>query len=187
MGINNTLKTLKVKMDDSFSKHAADSRAEYIKQLPAGSPIPKANKIYGSEYLDAFRKEAEDIRSQAMSAITEERERLSKQQTAAPSDEAVRAISLLKLRTNLTPDDINNMLAAYGSNYSAHKAIVSVASDAGVKYDFPTHEIDRAVDGLDFVSSKVPSMFSAMTYEKNGVQPMTTLGFSHTLDSELPE
>ena len=187
MGINNTLKTLKVKMDDSFSKHAADSRAEYIKQLPAGSPIPKANTIYGSEHLDAFREEAEEIRSQVFGAIAEEREKLSKEMAAAPSSEAVNAISLMKLRTDLTPDDVNNMLSVYGSNYSAHKAITSIANSAGVKYDYPTHKLDKTADGLDFIASKVPSMFTATAYEKDGVQPMTTLGFSHTLDAELPE
>lgn len=187
MGINNTLKTLKVKMDSSFTKHAEASRQEHIKQLSAGAPLPKANTIYGSEHLAAFREEAEELRSQAFAAIAEEREKVQKQMADAPSDEAVRAISLMKLRTDLTPDDVSNMLSAYGDNYSAHKAITSIANEAGVRSDFPAHRLDTASDGLDFIASKVPSMFSATAYERDGVKPITTLGFGQTIDSELPE
>ena len=60
MGINNTLQTLKVKMDSSFTKHAEASIQEHIKELPAGAPLPKANAVYGSEHLAAFREEAEE-------------------------------------------------------------------------------------------------------------------------------
>lgn len=187
MGINNTLKSLKVKMDSSFTKHAEASRQEHIKELPAGAPLPKANTIYGSEHLAAFREEAEEIRSQAFAAIAEEREKVQKQMADAPSSEAVNAISLMKLRTDLTPDDVSNMLSAYGDNYSAHKAIVSVASEAGVRSDYPAHKLDTAADGLDYVAGKVPSMFSATAYERDGVQPVITLGFNTTIDSELPE
>lgn len=187
MGINNKLKTLKVTLDSAFTQHAESSRQEHIKELPAGAPLPKANTIYGSEHLAAFREEAEELRSQALAAIAEEREKVQKQMADAPSNEAVNAISLMKLRTDLTPDDINTMLSAYGENYSAHKAITSIANSAGVKYDYPSHKLDKAADGLDYVASKVPSMFSATAYEKDGVQPVITLGFNTTIDSELPE
>ena len=183
--INTTLKELKVKMDDAFSKNAEASRQEYIKSLPAGSPLPAENRIYSDDHLKAFRDEARQIYGNVCDVLRKEREKVSEAKTEAPTDEAVRAISLMKLM-DVSADDVTNMLGKYGDNYSCYRAITSIAKDAGLKNDFGVHPYDKAADGIDYVASKAAAAFSPTAYEKEGVRTVSTIGFNSMVDNEFP-
>ena len=187
MGINTTLKELKTKLDDSFTKYAEASRQEYISTLPVGSRLPEANRIYSDAYKEKFAEEAEIIRNDAYAAIRNERDKVSAAKTNAPTAEAVNSIGLMRLTKDITESDVRDMMARYGDNYGAYRAIKSIATDAGIKDVCGTHALDKATDGLDYVERKVASSFSTTDYIRNGVQTISTLGFNAIVDNEIPD
>ena len=181
------LKELKTQMDETFTKYAEASRQEYIKTLAPGAPVPAENKIYGEYYLSKFRDDAAVIRSKVFDTIQAERKMISTAKTEAPTTEAVNTIGLMKLTSDLTADDIRNALDRFGDNYASYRAIHSLAVDSGLKDAVAPHKFDKTSEGLDYITSKVASAFSTTAYERNGVQPVSTLGFGTTVDNELPE
>ena len=187
MGLNTKLKELKIEMDASFTRIAEASRKAYMETLPANARIPETNRIYGDAYKNQFSEKAAEIRGNVYSAIQEERERISKAKTEAPSAEAVNSIELMKLTTDITANDIRNMVSRYGDNYGAYRAIASIAADAGIKSVCGTHPLDKVSDGLDYVEQKVASNFSTTDYLSKGVQNVSKMGFDAIVDNELPE
>lgn len=187
MKTKDTLKQLKADLDNAFVRYSETSRDALIKTLAPGTPLPQNNRIYGDTYLDAFREEAAAIRKKAYDAINAERTRIAKEKTITPSTESVNAVSMMKLTSDLSADDITNALNRFGENYTTFRAIRSIAQDAGIKGVVKEHELDKASAGLDFIEQKVASAFSSVAYEKDGTQVASTVGFNTIIDSELTE
>lgn len=130
---NYELKVILDKYAQDYAQTAEASRNAFMQSAKGGDKIPISGQIYGNDYKAQFESRCNGYQAEAEKildgVITETRANATK----APSDEAVRVVQMLKLRKELTPDEVYNLLSVYGSNAQTYKAIASIAASNGVR------------------------------------------------------
>ena len=121
------LKSIISQFRDTYNRMSEQSRKNKMNNLEPGAVIPAKGNLYGEEALEQFKSYAESARIRMGHVLDEAETELKKKMVEAPSDEAVNALTVLKMRNNVTQDEINGFLENYGDNYQAYKAIASIA------------------------------------------------------------
>lgn len=129
--VNSELKKIVKNYYEDYDRFCKMSREERLKDLRPGEPAPKANTIYGN-HRTAFDDKAADYRAKAMAIIDSEMKATNKKLAAAPSTDAVNAITLLKMRDNVSREAVSNLLDAYGDNVQAFDTIRDIAKQKGI-------------------------------------------------------
>lgn len=112
---------------DRFHKTAESSRREAMEGLKPGDPIPPTGRIYGEANRRSFENEAAKIRSRGYALIDKAKADLQRQIAEAPKQDAVNAVAMLSHRTNVTRQEVDNLLQVYGDNYQTYQAIRDIA------------------------------------------------------------
>ena len=146
---NTQIKGIISQFKDAYRTSCEASRNAYMKTLPSGAPIPKEGVIYGDDYKEEFRSMCCGYRARADEIIDGVIARLKKVMTEAPSSEAVNVVSLLKMRNNLSIEEVRDLLDRYGDNPQTWKAISSIANDHELYVgNHPIYEEMKDVEGL---------------------------------------
>lgn len=125
---------------DRFRKTAEKSRLEAMEGLKPGDTVPKTGIIYGDANRRSFEEEAGKIRTRGYDVIERARAELQRQITEAPKQDAVNAVAMLAHRTNITRQEVENLVQVYGENYQTYQAIRDIAGK---------HEIFISPSGLE--------------------------------------
>ena len=129
---NYELKVILDKFARDFSQTAETSRNAFM-QSAKGGMIPAPGRIYGNDYKAQFEDRCKEYQAKAADILDGIISDVRAKATEAPSAEAVRVVQMLQLRKVLTTDEVYNLLAVYGSNAQAYKAIASVAAEKDVR------------------------------------------------------
>lgn len=125
---------------DAFHQTAERSRRKAMEGLRPGDPVPPTGKIYGEADRKKFEEKAADIRSRGYALIDKAKAELQRQTTEAPSQDAVNAVAMLSHRTNITRQEVENLVQVYGDNYQTYQAIRDIAGK---------HEVFISPSGLE--------------------------------------
>ena len=130
---NYELKVILDKFARDFSQTAESSRNAFMQSAKGGTMIPAPGCIYGNDYKAQFEERCKEYQAKAADILDGIISDVRAKATEAPSAEAVRVVQMLQLRKVLTTDEVYNLLAVYGSNAQAYKAIASVAAEKDVR------------------------------------------------------
>lgn len=150
-----------------------------MKTLTPGQPIPEEGKIYTEKYRELIETETAEAKAKAVSAIDREHEKIQKEMTEAPSEEAARAVQAFVVRAvdkeiedsaqrNKYADEVDGLMNAWGSNYLSYQALKHYAEVAGVK-DFKEHETQKKLEALQRIETLVNETFNAYSVVSNGL------------------
>lgn len=141
MNVKEQLRQISKEFMDEYSKSCAVSRDAYIKSLRPGESLPPEGKIYGAEYQKAFDDRASLYRDKVDIILGEKLDEVMKAKAKAPEADVANTIVLLSARDNVTEEDINDILSAYGDNYQVYRSLQDIARKNGsVLPDHPLAE-----------------------------------------------
>ena len=146
---NYELKVILDKFARDFSQTAESSRNAFMQSAKGGTMIPAPGRIYGNDYKAQFEERCKEYQAKAADILDGIISDVRAKATEAPSAEAVRVVQMLQLRKVLTTAEVYNLLAVYGSNAQAYKAIASVAAEKDVRVGpCPLEEELKALEAL---------------------------------------
>lgn len=136
--ISGANKGLKVILNDyvsDYNRICEESRRAYVATLAPGAVVPPAGRIYTEDDKQRMEALADGYRNKAATIIDGIMQELKDELTAAPSSDAVNTITLLRMRDEIKPGEVRDLLDKYGDNPQAHKTIISIAMDKGCHLD----------------------------------------------------
>lgn len=150
------LKSILSQYRDSYNSMCETSRNSYMKTLPPGAIVPKSGQIYGDEARAEFESLSAGFRERIKNVISNVTDALRDRATESPSNEAVNSITLLKMRNEITRNEVEDLLLKYGDNPQAWNTIVSIASDHKIYIDnHPIGQELQAVEDLGYSIDRV--------------------------------
>ena len=170
MTTNEEIKRLVSDFADRYKVACESSRAEHMKTLLPGSKVPSDNHLYGEEAKAEFNSIAKGLRDQALALIEKDEKETRAKLTAAPNEEAVKVCTLLKMRDDVTREEINDLISEYGDNPQTYKAITSIAREKNIK-GFNLHPVEEHLLALDDMKSSVNRYFSLANAENGHSSP----------------
>lgn len=181
---NTQIKGIISQFKDAYRTSCEASRNAYMKTLAPGSPVPKDGVIYGDDYKEEFWSMCKGFQGRANEIMDGVIDRLKNDTTEAPSSEAVNTISLLKMRNNLSRDEVTDLLDRYGENPQAWRAISSIANDHEVYVgDHPIYEEIKDVVGL---KQSIDKFLTPLNNNSNLINDGFISILNMQIDSALP-
>ena len=124
---------IKNKLKENYTAFAKEYEVEleasYSKKVRATQPGQAAP---GRGFTDleaaAFRKRAEAYKQRAEAIISNVKDQIRADVTAAPSTEAANYISMLSRRKHVSPSEIQFAAEVYGKNFSSYSALQEIAA-----------------------------------------------------------
>lgn len=137
-----------------------------VKNAQPGESVPDKGRIELEIYVNELRDEARDLQSQALEVLQNYRDSVTGEKGAAPSDEAVRAVQMLALRSNIERSDIDALVARYGGNYETFKTLKDIAAQHDLRgYSHPLEEIEKSCEGVESLIFRSFNYFDAIKEE----------------------
>lgn len=176
----------------SFAAVSNASRNEVLKGLKPGEAAPAEGKIYGG-YVPKWEKITTELRDKILALIEEAKAETAKEMTAAPSEEALRAVQMAtfgidpemikdhperSVRERMS-DKIDMLMTRY-NDYLSYSALKDFAERCGV-YDFRPHPVESRLDALKAVESNIVRNMVAGIY----VDRALTEGFVSMLKQDV--
>ena len=153
--INKDLKSIMSQFRDSYKSMSDASRLEYIKTLAPGANVPEEGRIYGDDRRAEFESMCQGYRAKVSDFIQGAIKDLKNKVTESPSPDAVNTITLLNLRSDVTPEEIDDLIDRYGDNVQAYKAIVSIANEKKIKGLDVIHPIEIEIRDAEDLESAI--------------------------------
>lgn len=172
MSTNAELKKIVNEFYTLYEDVARTTRTAAMANLPAGAPAPEESVIYGEAGRNTFAKEAAKLLARAEQLINAKVAPIKARVTAAPSEEAVNAVTMLSLNKDISETDVDLLLEKYADNYQTVKALKSVAAEKGLeKYRSFTKEPDiielEALEKLKASLAESLNIYSAEQHKGN--------------------
>ena len=159
---NDKLKSLLSEYKTEFDMVSRASRDAYMRTLGAGAKVPEESRIYGEEFVDRFNGKSDELRGRADEILNGEIEAVKVKKGEAPSTDATNTIMLASVRSNVSKNDVDDLVRSYGENYQAHRAIQDIAEKNNYHIaDHPLIERDADLVGLQNTMDKVLSHYNA--------------------------
>lgn len=122
------------KICNAYSTISEQSFNDVVKERKPWEKIPERGKLLTKSAADSFDDELYEARKTATDALKIWAEEQRAIRAIAPSAAAVTSINLFRGRKNATAEDARDLMAAYGDNYQAYKAIRDAAHEKKI-YD----------------------------------------------------
>lgn len=188
MSIKDELKAITNRYVDDFNVICERSREERLKTLQPGARVPAQGKLYGDDARNEFKRKADAHRVQAMSIIGNELRALNEKMTAAPSTDAVNTIQLLKMRSNITPEDINVLMMRYGDNSQVRDTLVDIAGQHDIKdYKFESNPIRVKAEKLKDLNNSINNSLRLESAERGHASAGFVSFLNAAIDDAFPD
>lgn len=180
---NKELKQLTDAFKTNYRLAASQSRDNYVLSLPAGSRVPSEMKFYDKASREQFEVKCQELRQKARSIIDAHIEEVKKQSAAAPSEEALRAVQMLSLRSRPTEEEIDNILTVYGrDNPTVWRTVVGIANDHEIR-GWAAHPVDHQLEGIEKLAHDMEWNISAAAAERGRAGD----GYMSLLDAQIDQ
>jgi len=104
-------------------KDAMGSERDFVSaHLQPGQRMPEIRTLTGSR-REAFVSRVDGYRDEAMAELQALRDAIDAEVTAPPSDEAIRALTALRMRKNVSEAEMSAFMRRYGDNYQIRQAL----------------------------------------------------------------
>lgn len=186
--MSNTNKELKALIDEfnqDFKISSEASRSEVLKSLRGGEKAPESGKIYGDSNREEFNSRAAEYRAKASELVQKEIDKVNDAMTEAPSDDAVRALTVVGMRDNVSREEFEALFNKYGDNYQSAKTIINLASKQKVFFD--NVPLEQKLNDLERLGTSLRSSLTLKSAEDHADSPLYTALQVGTIDSILPE
>lgn len=184
--INAELKKLTTEYYSTFNNYCERSHEQRLKELKPGEYVPPKGKL-SEYYRDEMEAKANEIKYKVNALIDPEIKAVKKKVNAAPSAEAVAAVSMLKMRNPkaLTSDILTTLIEEYGDNPLTYDTIRDIAKDSKVStpYNYKEHPLRKQLDNIEAASRSLNKAFNVFDTENGHNTP----GFKQILDTYIDE
>ncbi len=167
---------------DSYSRIKEQAKSDYIKSLGPGAIVPKEVALSGT-YAEQFENIIIDVQNKVNDIIEPFMKKLEEKFVEAPSTDEVNMISLLKVRNNLTKDEVFQIADKYGEKPQVYRAIQDIAHDHDIY--LIDHPINQQIEDIKSVLKSVNG-FSVYDAERDHATSgyMSFIGMS--VDNAFP-
>lgn len=152
---NRNLKAIMKSYRDNYESLCDSSRKDYIQTLGAGSRVPAEGRLYTDAAREDFAEKCRSYRSEVRSIIDDALSDLKAESTKAPDADAVNVVSLLKTRSNVSEQEIDDLLTRYGKDCpQIWRAIKDIAA-SNKHYYVPDHPVDAVINDISDLGSSI--------------------------------
>ena len=184
--------TLKQKLSELYSKYINVSQQmldldykKKLSELKPGQKAPEQYRFFFPEDREALDEQLGAYREECRALLDDATANVKKLMTDAPSDDAVNYLTVMKLKSDITVNDIENALERYGDNYTAYNAIKGIAIENEIR-GIDEHILDGITRGLDDITAQV-NRINAVTVEIKGASRGSASMFDMMLDMSIPD
>ena len=174
----NRLKSIISKFAQEFDVTADRSRTAYIKSLNGGDRLPAEGKLYGEDVRRQFAETARQYGADAREIVDQRENEIRGLMAAAPSQDAVNALTMLKMRNEVSEEELNGAFDAYGDNYQCYKVLADIAADNNIR-GIDKHPLETELEGLAVLKTSLARVFSVPGAESH------TAGFYSMLEAQI--
>lgn len=184
---NTELKRISRKYYEDFNTFCKWSREARLKELAPGDPAPETGKLYG-KYKDMFDEKAKGYRTAASEILEAEKKAVIKKINKAPSQDAVNVLNVMKLRDNITADQINSLIDEYGDNVIFYEAARDLANQKGLRTDniFSEHPVREQLARVEAAERSVIKSLVPMDTERGHNTEAYQMLVEQYIDSAFP-
>lgn len=168
MSANSEIKAILKEFKEKYENARDAAYSAQIAQLPPHERKPaKSAKIVSAPYRAEFQKDCMQLRERARQVFERETRELARKVAAAPSTDAVNAITLAAARSSVTENEIKALLSEYGENVQARNAIVDVARKNRIEGFEPSPQL-RQFEEIKNLQKQVESAIEVNGAESRG-------------------
>lgn len=188
MSKNTELKAITKEYAKDFRIICEKSKEERIKSLQPGDPMPRAGVLYGDDARERFKARAAEHRTKALSIVDGELAKLNDKMTAAPSTDAVNTLTLLKMRSKITPEDLRPIMERYGDNNQVYDTLRDIAAQHNIRdYAFETNPLRAQAEKLNGLKSSLNNNLRIDRAEKGYANDGFMSFLDAVIDDALPD
>ena len=131
----------------------------YLKGMKPGETIPAGKAFYDNVHEGSFHTVCTDLREKAGRYIADALKDLKAQAAEAPTPEALAAVQMVAMRKNITEQDINRLMEAYGSNPITYTTLQDIAAQHDI-HGYNNSPIYEQIDELEYLQTQTDKAFS---------------------------
>lgn len=194
--INSKLKKAFSDWREAYKKYADTDYAAAIDQMKMNGQrgmLPEAGRILTDKSRFNFLGDTGKYKEECINALSEYKNEIFKQRTAAPSEEAIRVLEALKVAG--APNDMdahkpaatakmNELLKAYGDNYIFYSALKKIAGDWGLSLS-GEHPADTAKANYEGMVNAINNTFNGQKAVHEGITDTEEKIFSVYVDGYM--
>lgn len=186
--MSNTNKELKALIDEfnqDFKISSEASRNEALRRLNGGEKAPASGRIYGEQNREEFKSRAREYAAKASALVQAEIDKLNDKMTEAPTDDAVRALTVVGMRDNVSREEFEALLNRYGNNYQSEKTIINLAAKNKIYFD--REPLEQKLDDLEGLGRSLRSTLTLSSAEEHADSAFFKALQSSAIDATIPE
>lgn len=173
--INSQLKEILNGFKEMYRYQCEESRLAHIATLKSWDRVPTDEKLYTQEARQTVQDGALEARQKARAILSNVINELKAKTTVAPSEDAVRTITLLNMRKIVSEEEIRNLLDRYGDNDQARRAIRDIAEQHDIyigpgagaaekleEVEYLAHTLDKTLSYLNVAGGHASNGYFAV-------------------------
>ena len=182
---NKELKALIDEFNQDFKISSEASRKEVLSNLKSGERAPESGRIYGGNNREEFNNRAGQYAARATALIQKEIDKVNDAMTEAPSDDAVRALTVVGMRDNVSREEFEALYNKYGDNYQSAKAIINLASKQQIYFEHAP--LEKRLEDLEGLGRSLRRSLTLRSAEDHsGLAGFTSIQLG-VIDAVIPE
>lgn len=183
--LNRQLKELGDKYRNAYDSLRQTSENRYKASLQPGQTFHTRQGFYYNEERQAFREACEDLKQEAHRLVDKLALDLMAENTKAPTAEAVNVVALLNTRSEVSADEIDELMTVYGRDCPLiYKSLKEKAESLGYR-DFLEHPVTRQAENMKALTDVIDRTFDPIRAENHNMA-VTVAGLTSTVDMALP-
>lgn len=164
---------------------SADSRAEYVRNMPQGSLVIPEMYIYTDGAKAEIEKATTKARESIKATLDNIYDKISEEVTAPPSQDAINTIQLLKMRSDISENEFMLYADKYKDNALANSMLQEIAHEKNLKVNIEDSKEMTMAKNLARYYDEIEKTINTYDAEHGKINAISIIGLESDLDYSL--
>lgn len=186
--IRDARKSIKSELRDllkNCERISADSRAEYVRNMPQGSVVVPDMFIYTDGAKAEIEKATTKARESIKATLDNIYDKISEEVTAPPSQDAINTIQLLKMRNEISEQEFLLYADKYKNNALANSMLQEIAHEKDLKVNIEDNKEMAMAKNLVRYYEEIEKTINTYDAEHGKINAISIIGLESDLDYSL--
>lgn len=186
--IRNARESIKTELREllkNCERISADSRAEYVRNMPQGSIVIPDLFIYTDGAKTEIEKATTKARESIKATLDNIYDKVSEEVTAPPSQDAINTIQLLKMRSDISESEFMLYADKYKDNPLANSLLQEIAKEKELKVDIEESKEMTLANNLVHFWEEIETSITPYNAEKGNISAISIVGLESDLNYVL--
>lgn len=164
---------------------SADSRAEYVRNMPQGSLVVPNQYLYTTQAGEEIEKATTKTRENIKAILDDLYLKIADDVTAPPSQDAVNTIQLLKMRSNISEQEFKCYADKYKDNALTVSLLNEIAREKELNIHIEPSRDMQLAENIEHYKGQLDKYINSYDAKRGGYDIASVCGLEHDCDNDL--